>query len=131
MNAPGEKKWTCLNFKPSYLIEIMGERRCIVINIFHQYCYVSLSLVLGVRGSDSQGVPRLLLKVQRGGEWNASTVAVNPKLAQGCRVQMQRVGEGRTGVDIITRHKSDLCADQHVWLKEKDSEHETHIAAYK
>ena len=66
----------------------MGECRCIVINILHQYCNVSLSLVLAVCGSDSNGVPRLLLEVQRGSEGHASTVTVNPKLPQGCWVEL-------------------------------------------
>lgn len=104
----------------SHLIEIMSECRCIVINILNQYCNVSLSLVLAVCCSDSQGVPRLLLKVQRSSECYASTVAMNTKFAWGCWVQLQGVGQGRTGVDIITRHKSDLCANQHIWQRERD-----------
>lgn len=60
--------YVSLIYKPSYLVEIMGEYRCIVINILHQYCNVGLGLMLAVCGSDSKGVPRLLLKVQRGSE---------------------------------------------------------------
>lgn len=66
--------------RPSHLIEILGEGRCVVINILHHYGDVGLGLVPAVCGSDRQGVPGLLLKVQRGGEGHAATVAVDPKL---------------------------------------------------
>lgn len=59
----------------------MGECWGIVINVLYEYCNVSFSLVLAVCGPDSQGVPGLLLKIQRSCEWDASTVAVDPKHA--------------------------------------------------
>lgn len=59
----GEKDFVDLRCRPPYLIEVMGECRCIVINVLHHNCDVSLSLVLAVCGSDSQGVPRLFLEV--------------------------------------------------------------------
>lgn len=67
--------------KMSDLVQIMGEHGRVVVNILHQYRDVGLSLVLAVCGPDGDGVPRLLLKVQRGSEGHASAVAVNPKLA--------------------------------------------------
>ena len=98
----------------------MGEHGCIVVNILHQYRDVSLRLVLAVCGPDGDGVPRLLLKVQRGGERHAAAVTVNPKLAGRRWIQLQGVGEGGAGVHVIARHKSDLGADQHVWRREKE-----------
>ena len=108
-----------MTIAPWYLIEVLSECGCVVVDVLHHYGDVSFGVVLGVRCSDGHSVPGLLFKVQRGREGHPSAVAMDPKLAKGRRVELQCVGQGWAGVNIITGHQGDLCTNQCVWKREK------------